>query len=251
MAAKLKPSASVLYLYGVSNARPARPVACVGVDGTSPVETLNTGSLTSWISRVPRPEFADNLARNIENLDWLADASVRHQRVVAAIGEITDILPTRLGTVFLNENSLAADVERRKATLTADLKRIQGKDEYGVKVFAGKPTKVEVPLAARSGKDYLQAKSALLRMRTPQNKKDADIERLAQALDEVAEDTAEGGRISSGRRDLLYNVSVLLKRDNRKQLESLISRFAREWGDTRQIECTGPWPPYSFVSRDI
>jgi gas vesicle protein GvpL/GvpF len=248
---KQKSGDSVIYLYGVTKGRPEPAPHASGVDGHAPLESIKCGDLTCWISRVPRADFADDLAKNMENLDWLADMSVRHQRAVSAIAQLIDILPARFGTVFLNEASLSADLQSRKAALEADFKRIQGSDEYGVKVFVLKPPKVELPVTARTGKDYLQAKSTLLRMRTRPEGPDEEIERFAEALENLAEATAEGGKISRGRRDLQYQVSLLLKRSKRKKLESLVKSFSDHWGEARKIECTGPWPPYSFVSRSI
>ena len=45
-------------------------------------------------------------------------------------------------------------------------------------------------------------------------------------------------------------VSVLVKRTDRTKLQNLLRRFSRDWKDKRKIEITGPWPPYSFVSRE-
>src|SRR5207253_1763735 len=73
--------------------------------------------------------------KRLEDLDWLAVVSVRHQRAVAAIAESRDTLPARLGTVFLSEASLEADIRKRKAALDADLRRIAGTHEWGIKVF--------------------------------------------------------------------------------------------------------------------
>lgn len=248
MAGRIKPHQgdTVIYLYGVSKGVPRNAPALKGVDGSSAVETMDCG-LICWISRVPRAEFADNLAKNIENLDWLAPMTTQHQRVVSEITKTTDLLPARFGTVFLSDQSLCADISKRKAALEADLKRIKGNEEWGVKVFA-LPPKVERPAPVRSGKDYLAAKSALMKARQPQPGGE-DVQRLATALEKLSIDTAEGGRISGGRKDLQYHTSLLVRRADRNKLQEILKRFSAEWEGKRQIEATGPWPPYSFVSR--
>ena len=240
---------TVLYLYGISQSaqQPTRTLA--GVDGKAAVEQVPCAGMMCWISRVSKADFADNLSNNIENLEWLAEMTPRHQRVLSAIAEVNDVLPARFGTVFLNEVSLAADVENRKAVLLADLERIQGNEEWGVKVFAVRAEVAEIP-EARSGKSYLQAKSALLRARMPE-KNDGEIARFAKELEKFSQATAEGGKISGGRRDLRYQVSLLLKRGEGEKLQSILKRFENEWKNTRHIECSGPWPPYSFVTRNF
>jgi Gas vesicle synthesis protein GvpL/GvpF len=240
---------TVLYLYGISQSaqEPARTV--IGVDGKATVDQLPCAGMVCWISRVAKSDFADNLSRNIENLEWLAEMTPRHQKALAAIAEVNDVLPARFGTVFLNEASLGADIENHKAVLLVDLKRIQGNEEWGVKVFAVRPEMAEVP-EVRSGKGYLQAKSALLRARMPE-KNDGEIARFAKELEEFSVATAEGGKISGGRRDLRYQVSLLLKRGEGKKLQAILKQFENEWKNTRHIECSGPWPPYSFVTRNF
>jgi len=250
MAARVKPnSGKVIYLYGVTR-KLVTPVPKVpAVDGAAGVEALGCADLICWITRVDRSEYADNLSANMENLDWLAEASVRHQRVVAAIAAETEILPARFGTVFLSEASLEADIQSKKKTLDRDLRKIKDSDEWGVKVFGVQP-KVELPRAgARTGKDYLKAKAALLQRR-PTKGTDADLIRFEEELKRVAVETAVGGKISSGQRGLQWQTSLLLRRDDRKRFEALLKKFSKEWADVRQIEATGPWPPYSFVSRD-
>lgn len=249
MAPRVKPkSDKVLYLYGVTrkNLTPIPKVAAV--DGSAGVEAVDCGGLVCWISPVRRVEYADNLSANMENLDWLAEASVRHQRVVSAIASETEILPARFGTVFLTQSSLEADIQDRRKTLESDLRRIRDSDEWGVKVF-GVPPRVELPkTGSRSGKDYLRAKAALLQKR-PTKGTDADLIRFEEELKRVAVETAVGGKISSGQRGLQWQTSLLLRRDDRKRFEALLKKFSKEWADVRQIEATGPWPPYSFVTR--
>src|SRR5438309_6269789 len=76
----------VLYLYGITKS--SEPVPQVlGVDDVAKIEPIPCAGLVCWISRVPHSDFAENLAKNIENLDWLAAMSVRHQRAVSAISD--------------------------------------------------------------------------------------------------------------------------------------------------------------------
>jgi hypothetical protein len=250
MAAGVKiTSESALYLYGISRSSRIPQGKITGVDGKAAVEQIHGGELVCWISRVSKAHFADDLAKNMENLDWLAEVTPRHQAVLAAIADVNDVLPARFGTIFLNESSLQADIASRKAVLLSDLKRIKGNEEWGVKVFALRPERAEIP-EVDSGKSYLQAKSALLRAHQPTGN-DGEIARFATELEKLSVATAEGGKISGSRRDLRYQVSLLMKRSNRKNLDATLRRFENEWKNQRHIECSGPWPPYSFVTRDI
>ena len=157
----------VIHLYGLTEARGTAPEfsrKLKGVDGAAAVEAVPCGRFMCWISRVPHAEFAQDLATNMQDLDWLAAATTRHQQVLSAIAESEDVLPARFGIEFLSDKSLQEHVESRETALHADMERIRGKEEWGVKVF-GLPAEA-VPRnqkKIRTGREYLQAKSALVR----------------------------------------------------------------------------------------
>lgn len=246
--AKQTKSAPVLYVYGVT-AVSNKPLAAprVGVDGVAPVEPVQFQKLVYWVSRVNAVEFGEQLQSNMEKLEWLANASVRHQQAVAAISEQIDVLPARFGTVFTSEATLIDDLKRRKRSITATLKRVAGAEEWGVKVFSS-PETLPVAESAKSGREYLQRKAAVLQHRTKQ-KPDEDIVRLASALRKLSLDMAPLGKLSAGQRNLQWQASFLVRRADRAKFNAVLRQFAsKQAGKT--LECTGPWPPYSFVSRD-
>ncbi len=236
----------VLYLYGITRGVPSALELPVGVDGASPVEALSCAGLTCWVSRVDAREYAARLSENMENLDWLAAASVRHQRVVAAIAAVADVLPGRFGTVFLSEEGLLADVRSRKASLLSALRRIVGAEEWGVKVFATRPGQ-SAAVSATSGKDYLRRKAMQLESRTGRDA-DPEVRELQRELQRITLDSTRGGNVSGVQRELEWHASYLLRRNRRRQFQQALKRFATRWRKSRRIETTGPWPPYSFVS---
>jgi gas vesicle protein GvpL/GvpF len=261
--------AKVIYLYGLTMApgpSAERFRKLEAVDGSAGVEAFPCGDLVCWISRVPRTDFADDLSKNMQDLDWLAAATVRHQRAISVIAETADILPARFGIEFLNEKSLRAHIDSRRAALQDDLKRIRGREEWGVKVFA-LPVVPPPPLnqlatkrlakkqlvnkKIPSGREYLEAKSALSRRAADGRAAPDDPEVLAfaRSLQSISDDVADGGKFAGARRDLQFHKTLLLKRSDRPKLERLVRSYSKKWKDLRRIECTGPWPPFSFVSR--
>ncbi len=233
----------VLYLYGITQDPSQRGVRSPGVDGLAPVEAVECAGLTCWISRVAKKDFADELERNMEDLEWLAAAGVRHQRVVSELAALASVLPARFGTVFLSTKSLEDDVKSRKRPLLASFKRINGADEWGVKVFSVAPQRA-VAVAASSGTDYLRQKAALREKRGP----DPEVGEFARKLAALAEEVAPAGKVSSGQRELAWQASFLVRRSRQKQWQQALDRYAKRWRERWRIECTGPWPPYSFVA---
>jgi hypothetical protein len=244
--AESRAASTAIYLYGVTRETGELPPGTKGVDALSAVEMVPSSGFFCWISRVNRAEYSDQLQKNMENLEWLASASVAHHRVVGEIAKIAEILPARFGTVFLNEKSLIEDVQRRKKSLAKAFDRLAGTEEWGVKVFANTPP-ASPAVTAQSGKDYLLKKSAALEARR-EHKPDPELENFDKALGQVALDEVRGGKFSGAQRDLQFQASYLIARKQREKFHAVLKQYAGKWSDSHRIEYAGPWPPYSFVS---
>ena len=240
-------AAPVLYLYAVSQAYEAvAPViASEGIDGVAGVEGLLTDKHLCWISRVPKPEFADQLTEHMQNLEWLATAGLRHQRVVAEISGHLSALPARFGTVFLSEESLAEHVKARIKAFEQAFTRVADADEWGVKIFAERKA-VSTTVKAASGTDYLKKKSELLQPKRS-GKLDDEVQDFIAKLNNLAVAASPGGKASAGQPGLVWHGSFLIRRKDRGKLEAALKKYAGQWANTRRIDCSGPWPPYSFV----
>src|SRR5207253_11033189 len=55
---------------------------------------------------------------------------------------------------------------------------------------------------------------------------------------------------SGGLKGLQWQATFLVPRSRRKQWDATLKKFAARWDQSRRIECTGPWPPYSFVGDE-
>jgi len=234
----------MLYLYGVSAKAPKTKITG-SIHGSSPVERLEGSGFVAWYSQVPADEFGDKLAANMENLEWLAGVSVRHQRVVSQIAEGVTVLPARFGTVFRNEKSLTEHLRAEKDKLAVTLKRIEGTEEWGIKLFLN-PDPPASPIDVASGRDYLRAKASMMQVKKSKQL-DPDVVEFARELQAIAADSAPAGKVSSGQNNLEWQASFLVRKKDRPKWDQMLKRYATRWADRREIQCTGPWPPYSFV----
>lgn len=238
----------VLYLYGITKPLSAASnITNAGIDGLAAVEPVTHAGLTCWISRVNRVDYADRLAENMENLDWLGAAGLRHQHVVSELRTRGTVLPARFGTVFLTEASLLRDVTRRRPALLKAFKRVADADEWGLKIFALMQARPQT--FAASGKDYLRQKAASLKTAAGRSP-DPEVKKFISGLQRVAVELAPGGKVSSGQAGLEWHGSLLVRRKHYPQLQRLVDQYSERWQGRHRVECTGPWPPYSFVKNE-
>lgn len=248
---KKSAASRALYLYAISQMpKTAAPViSAEGIDGVSPVEALRCGNYLCWVSRVPRHEFADTLSNRMQDLEWLATTGLRHQRVVAEISANSTALPARFGTVFLTDESLAQHVKERSAAFKKAFERVADADEWGIKIFAEARRVARPATKAASGSDYLKRKAELLQPR--KGALDEAVQSFVSAMTKLAVAASPGGKASAGQPGLVWHGSFLIRRADRRKLEAALKKYAAAWKDTRRIDCSGPWPPYSFVGEHV
>lgn len=236
------------YLYGITEAlKQPHKIAAPGVDKAGPVDSVLVSDLLAWYSPVGAREFGIELPQRMENLEWLAATSVRHQKVVAEIAARTAIVPARFGTVFVSRKNLTSDVAAHAFETKKILEKIRDAEEWGVKVLRRTSSQVSPAAAttATSGAEYLRKKSAI------QSKRETGISpevvEFANELSKYAVAAAPIGKVSSAQRGLEWQATFLVKKNDKTKWESVLRSYAAKWSDAREIECTGPWPPYSFV----
>src|ERR1051326_4977462 len=126
-----------LYLYGVSRAAAKKgktlKAGSPGIDGVNAVRAIACGDFLCWVSEVDNAGFAQEIESNLENLEWLALHSVRHQQVVGEVAAQTALVPARFGTIFSGEAALVKNVAGRSAALKKVFDRVADADEWGVK----------------------------------------------------------------------------------------------------------------------
>jgi hypothetical protein len=246
--APARASTTALYLYGISQpSRKKIQLHAEAVDGQAAIENLPLAGLDCWISRVDRREFAERLAENMENLEWLATVGVRHQRAVAGLASKVEILPARFGTVFLSDESLRQHVESSRKGIQSVFKKIAGSDEWGLKVFQSIQSERPAMIEAASGTDYLKRKAQSVMPRT--REEDPALIDFTKSLSDLSADVAAGGKASGGQPNLVWHGSFLVKRTRQKKFAETLKQFTAKHGDRYRVECSGPWPPYSFVGQ--
>jgi hypothetical protein len=153
-----------------------------GVAGSPPKQLTHHG-LIAVVSTVPETDFAEEpLRAHLEDLDWLTATARAHQQVIDALTVVTTPLPLRLATVFRDDSGVRTMMEAREEDFRRVLDRLEGRVEWGVKVYAEpEPTEAAQPEEAAeaaeaaetgrperapgSGRDYLRQRRMQTRAR--------------------------------------------------------------------------------------
>ncbi|MEW2495572.1 GvpL/GvpF family gas vesicle protein [Streptomyces nodosus] len=236
-----------------------------GVAG-APARQLEHHGLIAVLSLVPEEDFAEApLKAHLEDLDWLTDTARAHQNVIDALTGLTTPLPLRLGTVFRDDSGVRVMLEAREKEFRHAMERLEGRVEWGVKVYAeeseadedekgrehGAKAGPAAPTGAVSGRDYLRQR----RSRTRAHEETwQQAEGFARRLHDMLSAQAEDARLhapqsatlsgASGRNVL--NAAYLVPRSRSEEFVELVDRVEDDSPGVR-VELTGPWAAYSFT----
>jgi hypothetical protein len=235
--------------------------------GDESVEVLGCGDLVAIVKLVPLAEF-DTEATQESNHDAVSlEAMVRsHNEIIATIHREQAILPAKFGCLYGRAEDVRAALEQTHDALVAQLKRLEGCDEWAVHIYVDRPAvqqrvNAEHPTmrqlhqqlaTARPGRVYfLQRKLAdELAIATEQTLSD-----LAQSGYDHLARRAVAGQVNPIRRAAsnvsgdweILRAAYLVRRSNQGTFIAEIQTLAESQEGLR-CEYGGPWPSYSFAA---
>ena len=245
----------LLWAYGVVPAGATLPATGVGIAG-GVVQPVAAGDLVALTSAVPRSEFAaDPLRERLNDLEWLERVAREHEAVLEHVLAGTTLVPLRLCTIFDDADGVIRMLEREGDALTSALARLDGRQEWGVKLLVDGDR-----LAATAAPQGDQAQGEggaayLARRRHEREAREAARALAAQIVDDVdgslrvlAVDTvrlpAQNRELSGHTGDMVLNAAYLV---DAGAVDELQERYADVGA---RLELTGPWPPYNFVTSE-
>ncbi|MDQ0937015.1 GvpL/GvpF family gas vesicle protein [Streptomyces turgidiscabies] len=178
------------YVYAVCGPFDAALRAGLTGVASAPPELLAHRGLVAVVSTVPEEDFAEEpLRRRMEDLDWLTATARAHQSVIDALTAVTTPLPLRLATVFRDDSGVRAMTEERGDDFRRALDRLDGRVEWGVKVYLEKADETD------GEKGFLVGLAGLVRSHRP---------RISAAAAAARQD--ERGQVAA-RRDLRERIA--------------------------------------------
>jgi hypothetical protein len=246
-------------------------VEAPGAPDTPPgVELLAEGRLAGVASRVSLEEFDEEaLPQRLADAAWLEEKIRHHEQVLESVLATTAVLPCRFCTVYRTEADLRHFLSDRQDELAAALAEVDGRVELGVKAFVD-PERFTVGAAqenerirelsdqasrAEGGRAYLESRRL---ERAVGDERARFGQEAAVRLHERLLGTADRGVLLdlqrpelTGREEEMVLNGAYLVSDRpgfERELEALAAELSKRG---IELELTGPWPPYNFVSEEL
>jgi hypothetical protein len=246
------------YLYAVARTPAPPPPADLRGIGGAPVRLVFEDDLTCIVGTVDLQEFGEEpVRRNLEDLDWLARVAREHDAVVHRMAAVTTLVPLRLATVYDNDASALRRVTELRATALATLDVLDGREEWGVKMYAVPRTPAAVGATAEppsTGAEYLRRRRTELEQRSLDTEAATeDAEALFEHLRGVSvmarRHRPQDPALSGAEHPMLLNAAFLVDRERVPEFGAAVESLAAD-RPRGALVLTGPWPPYSFATLD-
>ena len=212
-----------LYVYCVVGADAEVPADLDGIaDGHAP-KTIRHRDLAAVVSDVPLEDFTEErLREHLSDMDWIEHTARTHEQVLEAIADRATLIPMRLCSVYGNERGVLEMLMREAPALTEALEHLEGKAEWGVKVFAAaREAGRRGPSAADSGTDYMRQRQGErdARAQAGQHQHEACVdihERIAEIVADAQSIPVQRPEVSGHDGQMVLNGVYLVEDDQRE-----------------------------------
>jgi hypothetical protein len=171
------------------------------------------------------------------------------------------VVPTRLATVYEDDRGVRAMLQWHRDRLVAALRRVEGRQEWGVKAYgvrddqrSSRPADPGDQAREGAGTAYLRRRQAALSSRETLRRSTIEGAEALYALLSALAVAARRHRpqdphLSGDPRWMVLNAAYLLDNGRVEAFGTAVTRSATAHPELA-VELTGPWPPYSFAVLD-
>jgi hypothetical protein len=252
------------YVYGVVAEAYELPEQLIGIDDEHHVTVVPAEGIAAVASRVPLDEFGEEaLTEQVGDLGWLETNARRHEYVLDRVREHTTLVPMRLCTIYQDDASVREMLAREHEFLVGALERLEGRTEWGVKLFAHESAgrksdalreddeqlRESGPGAAYLLEKRLESRRAAEAESVLEERCAAAHERLAVLAVEAKLNPVQPRELTNREEQMLLNGVYLVEDRASGEFANAAAALQAEYeGEGIELELTGPWPPYNFVN---
>jgi len=229
-----------------------------GLVGTGAPRLLDVGDgYHVVVASAPLALYAgEKIDERLRDIDWVGERATEHEAVVEHVLASSTVVPMKLFTLFDSDDRARAHVEKLKKSLDRVVARIEGCDEWGLRVLFDETEAARVIAAnartARptSGTGFLERKKTLgdaQRKLTTRAAGQADelYALAAEVARRATRRSAPSGELAAR---VMLDAVFLVPRTEVRRLQRAVGPIAeRLAAEGFHVTLSGPWPAYSFI----
>ena len=235
----------------------AGPIRLLAIDrGLSTPTRLPRWGPRLWavVCDAPLSHFSsDRIEGHLQDLEQISKFALAHASAIEFFFRRAPVVPLKLFTLFSSDERAVSDLRRRRDKLKRLLKQVQGREEWGVRVtIAPAPPASRAGSSVASGREYLETKKHQRdRKRTVPREASKTASSLFHALGKLASSVSRQAFPPAPKgRPLVAGASFLVPVGRRAAWRKRVAQASAALTKSgSQLDLTGPWPPYHFVTE--
>jgi hypothetical protein len=258
----------LIYLYGFVPADQCAPTEPLSGIDEQLVELVDLDGLSAVISQVDSHTYGTQpIEERLQDLSWVAQQGVAHERVVAWFVDRGQIIPASLFTLYSSRPALESAAQQERAVILAELRRLAGVREWDLKVsydaqaLAGHTARYSEAVreldreieAAAPGRKYLleRKRGELAKSEVGRVARELGQKILEQARPLCAEVLTLPIPQTGEPLPVVLHAALLVAREREADLVQQLER-GRDESERSGVHVTfsGPWAPYRFVRHE-
>ena len=256
---------NLIYLYCITN---KMPNVQEGRDLVDNLYIIYNQGLYAVVSIVSNDEFSeDNLKKNLADLEWIKAKAGLHEKIIEEIMGDACVVPFKLATLFTTVDSLKMSMEEHLEEFKDNLKRLEGREEWGVKIYCdverlknsiGRKDEEILEInnrinSASPGKAFFLRKKKEDLLDAMANKilneySKTSFDRLIEHGLQARINKLLPKEVTEREDEMILNSTFLVDKSKVREFVHAVDYLNGEYtGIGINLNCTGPWPPYNFV----
>jgi hypothetical protein len=265
-----------LLLYAIRPALSSPLPKVTGLFGSSAVMQLQDRDIEALYSTIDSRVFnqKDIQKKAKTDLKWIITHAKHYEEIIDAASDTQNItlLPMKFGTIFQSKETLKSMMQEKYDFFSGKLAALDGKREWAVTVSVdeerlrhhlaetndkARRKKSAAGAMPRGAAYFEEMELQSLLERIAEEEIEKQREDISNSLSEHTEAVQSNAPLSremlllagkeSGERRMVLNTACLVRREREQEFRGQID-ILKEEGEAFTISCTGPWPPYNFVS---
>lgn len=260
---------TLIYLYGIVGADAPTPAAGLRGVENAEVRLVESGDVAAVVSDVPESIYGEEaLNGRLDDLSWVGNRGVAHERVLDWFADQTPIIPLSLFSLHSDEERLKARVAAQAGDYGRLLEALSGKKQWGIRLWRNDEEAREgvdrvspslmalseqIEAAPRGRRFLLEKKRETMRAEELRMASQRLAHEIYAALGEIAVAARRipPGPGVQGERPLLLDGAFLVEDSRFADFQAAVNEQAARLVDSGFVlEFTGPWPPYHFSDLD-
>lgn len=267
-----------IYIYCIREKNPSALFSAKGFDLQNKIYAIPYKEIEAVVSGVRLEEFNSEeiKIKAQENLNWITEKIMIHENAAEDAmkknGKVISIIPMKFGTIFADEKKLIETLDRHYAQFKTALDKLDGKEEWSVKVYLSDKSRFEKQIKSESkiineterqiaelpeGMAYFQESELKEVISNESEKKLNQIkEDTFDKMKLYAEDAKQCKLLQkeiTGRVEpMILNSSYLIKTERVNEFKQKAESKNKELNSIGlTLEFFGPWPPYYFSEQYV